>query len=244
MNPKYLAVSHVLIIDQDPQAGARLCQKLSRARFQAQACLNGDEALACLRAATFDAVLIECPVPGPSGLQALRCLRQATSVPVMVMAGSNTEAERIALFRQGADDYLARPFSFEELCVRVEAILRRVALERGRRISPDTQAAGQLHFDERASDVWHGVQCAGLTPSEYRLLEALHRQREEVLSKPFLYQHVLQRDYARHDRSLDMHISQIRRKLKAIRYQGQQVRTVWGRGYVLTCAPGPDRPAA
>jgi len=79
-----------------------------------------------------------------------------------------------------------------------------------------------------------------LTRSEYRLLETLWRNPEDVLSKPFLYQHVLQRGYSQHDRSLDMHISQIRRKLKSIGYEVHQVRTVWGKGYVLTAAEQDD----
>ena len=75
---------------------------------------------------------------------------------------------------------------------------------------------------------------AGLTPREYRLLEMLTRNPDEVLSEPFLYQQVLQRGYSQHDRSLDMHVSQLRRKLKGIGYEGRQIRTVWGKGYVLS----------
>jgi DNA-binding winged helix-turn-helix (wHTH) protein len=93
---------------------------------------------------------------------------------------------------------------------------------------------GALRFDDEQCDVFYNAQAAGLTRSEYRLLETLNRNDEEVLSKAFLYQHVLQRGYAAHDRSLDMHISQIRRKLKAIGYTEREVRTVWGKGYVLS----------
>ena len=75
-----------------------------------------------------------------------------------------------------------------------------------------------------------------LTRSEFRLLDTLQRNADEVLSKAFLYQQVLQRGYAAHDRSLDMHISQIRRKLKTIGYHQREVRTVWGKGYVLSAS--------
>ena len=93
-----------------------------------------------------------------------------------------------------------------------------------------------MQFDEALSDVRLEGRLAGLTPSEYRLLEILNRNLDEVLSKPFLYQQVLQRGYSRHDRSLDMHVSQIRRKLKGIGYQERQIRTVWGKGYVLSAS--------
>jgi two-component system response regulator PfeR len=95
-------------------------------------------------------------------------------------------------------------------------------------------ATDSLRFDDERLEVFYGEHCATLTRSEYRLLDTLHRNRDEVLSKAFLYQHVLQRGYAAHDRSLDMHISQIRRKLKAIGYTEREVRTVWGKGYVLS----------
>ncbi|MNM79297.1 Transcriptional regulatory protein BaeR [compost metagenome] len=121
--------------------------------------------------------------------------------------------------------------------MRIEAILRRVALERRHQPLPEV-ASGELRFDDALCDVRLAGKSAGLTPSEYRLLDILKRNLDEVLSKPFLYQHVLQRGYSRHDRSLDMHISQIRRKLKAIGYLEQQIRTVWGKGYVLSASEG------
>jgi two-component system response regulator PfeR len=108
-----------------------------------------------------------------------------------------------------------------------------VALER-RHQPPQEAASGELRFDDALCDVSLGGRQAGLTPSEYRLFDILNRNVDEVLSKPFLYQQVLQRGYSRHDRSLDMHVSQIRRKLKGIGYQERQIRTVWGKGYVLS----------
>ncbi|MNR21296.1 Transcriptional regulatory protein BaeR [compost metagenome] len=123
-----------------------------------------------------------------------------------------------------------------ELRVRIEAILRRVALDRRPTPAAIATPVDSLHFDDERFEVFYGEQAAGLTRSEYRLLETLNRNDDEVLSKAFLYQHVLQRGYAAHDRSLDMHISQIRRKLKAIGYTEREVRTVWGKGYILSAS--------
>jgi two-component system response regulator PfeR len=161
-------------------------------------------------------------------------LRQSHSTPVVLMSALGAEADRISGFRLGADDYLPKPFSMAELRVRIEAILRRVALDRRPMPLPLPSDAQSLRFDDELCDVYFAEQWAGLTRSEYRLLETLHRSSEEVLSKAFLYQHVLQRGYAPHDRSLDMHVSQIRRKLKAVGYAEREVRTVWGKGYVLS----------
>jgi two-component system response regulator PfeR len=150
------------------------------------------------------------------------------------MSALGAEADRISGFRLGADDYLPKPFSMVELRVRIEAILRRVALDRRPTPVAMVTDVDSLRFDDEHFDVFYGQQPAGLTRTEYRLLETLSRSVDEVLSKAFLYQQVLQRGYAAHDRSLDMHISQIRRKLKAIGYTERELRTVWGKGYILS----------
>jgi two-component system response regulator PfeR len=185
-------------------------------------------------------VLMDILLPGLDGLNLLTQLRQSHSTPVVLMSALGAEADRISGFRLGADDYLPKPFSMVELRVRIEAILRRVALDRRPAPAPIAPSADSLRFDDECCDVFYGEHAAGLTRSEYRLLETLNRNGDEVLSKAFLYQHVLQRGYAPHDRSLDMHISQIRRKLKAVGYLEREVRTVWGKGYVLSAVDEVD----
>ncbi|WP_327438590.1 response regulator transcription factor [Pseudomonas donghuensis] len=235
MTPVSTCASNILAIEDDPVLGAYLREELQRGGFKVTWCQNGNDGLQVAQRGSFDVVLMDILLPGLNGLDVLAQLRQNSSTPVILMSALGAEADRITGFQRGADDYLPKPFSMVELQVRIEAILRRVALER-RHYQPAQVQAGKLHFDETTSDVCYGEQWAGLTLSEYRLLDTLHRSDEEVLSKAFLYQHVLQRGYARHDRSLDMHVSQIRRKLKAIGYLEREVRTVWGKGYVLSGA--------
>ncbi|MDB5993630.1 MAG: DNA-binding response regulator [Pseudomonas sp.] len=233
-----ISVSHprILSIEDDLVLGAYVHKQLGRNGFQVTWCQNGQEGLAIAREQSFDVVLMDILLPGLNGLSVLTQLRQSHSTPVVLMSALGAEADRISGFRLGADDYLPKPFSMAELHVRIEAILRRVALDRRPAPQPVTHIADGLRFDEAQCEVFHGEHAAGLTRSEYRLLETLNRNGDEVLSKAFLYQHVLQRGYAAHDRSLDMHISQIRRKLKAIGYTEREVRTVWGKGYVLSAA--------
>ncbi len=236
MNPAAIGLPSILTIEDDPVLGAYVHEQLGRCGFQVTWCQNGQAGLKMAREQAFDVVLMDILLPGMDGLSVLTHLRQSHSIPVILMSALGAEADRISGFRLGADDYLPKPFSMIELRVRIEAILRRVALDR--RPLPALAAvrndARSLCFDDGLCDVVHQEQWAGLTRSEYRLLETLHRNGEEVLSKAFLYQHVLQRGYAPHDRSLDMHVSQIRRKLKTIGYTEREVRTVWGKGYVLS----------
>ena len=226
----------ILTIEDDPVLGAYVHEHLGRCGFQVTWCQNGQQGLQMARDQAFDVVLMDILLPGMDGLSILTHLRQSHAIPVILMSALGAEADRISGFRLGADDYLPKSFSMIELRVRIEAILRRVALDRRplptpRAVRDDTRT---LRFDDELCDVFYQAHWAGLTRSEYRLLETLHRNADEVLSKAFLYQHVLQRGYAPHDRSLDMHVSQIRRKLKAIGYSECEVRTVWGKGYVLS----------
>lgn len=239
MNPAANNPYRLLAIEDDPVLGAYLQAQLQRAGFEVRWCQNGQDGLNLAQQQPFDVVLMDILLPGMNGLQVLTQLRQTHALPVILMSALGAEADRINGFQLGADDYLPKPFSMAELQVRIEAILRRVALDRTPRASAVSLPVGQesgLVFDDAASDVRHGAQYAGLTRSEFRLLDTLYRNADEVLSKAFLYQHVLQRGYAPHDRSLDMHISQIRRKLKSIGYHAREVRTVWGKGYVLSAS--------
>src|SRR5471030_434975 len=236
MTPIAAGLPRILSIEDDLVLGAYVHEHLGRCGFQVTWCQNGQEGLAIARGQPFDVVLMDILLPGLDGLNVLTQLRQSHATPVVLMSALGFEADRISGFRLGADDYLPKPFSMAELRVRIEAILRRVALDQRPlpALAPVRDDARSLRFDDERCDVVHREQWAGLTRSEYRLLETLHRNGEEVLSKAFLYQHVFQRGYAPHDRSLDMHISQIRRKLKAIGYSEREVRTVWGKGYVLS----------
>jgi two-component system response regulator PfeR len=244
MTPAILQRPHILAIEDDVVLGAFVHDQLDRCGFQVTWCQNGVEGLACAQRESFDVVLMDILLPGMNGLDILTHLRRRHTVPVILMSALGAEADRITGFQNGADDYLPKPFSVDELRVRIEAILRRVELERRFHAltanEPDAAVDKPdddgLTFDEGRCDVVFAGAPAQLTGSEFRLLETLWRNPEDVLSKAFLYQHVLQRGYSRHDRSLDMHISQIRRKLKAVGYQARQLRTVWGKGYVLTAA--------
>ncbi len=236
MYPVAIHNSNILAIEDDPVLGAYLYEELQRGGFQVTWCRNGLEGLETAGRQAFDVVLLDILLPGLNGLDALAQLRKHSATPVILMSALGAEADRISGFQRGADDYLPKPFSMAELQVRIEAILRRVALERRHQAPQGRAGIGELQYDEVLCDVRLDGHLAGLTPSEYRLLDILNRNLDEVLSKPFLYQQVLQRGYSRHDRSLDMHVSQIRRKLKGIGYHERQIRTVWGKGYVLSAS--------
>ncbi|MBD9397265.1 MULTISPECIES: response regulator transcription factor [unclassified Pseudomonas] len=231
MMPSPSSVTRILAVEDDPALASHLQSHLQGCGFDVTVSHDGGEGLRLAQEEDFDLILMDILLPGSNGLDVLQRLRKQRHVPVILMSALGAEQDRIAGFSRGADDYLPKPFSLGELSVRIEAILRRVAYER--RGQPPLQG-GALRFDEQRSDVCHDGKWAGLTSTEYRLLETFSRHAEEVLSKAFLYQHVLHRGYSQHDRSLDMHVSNVRRKLKGIGYSATHLESVWGKGYVLT----------
>lgn len=224
--------ARILVVEDDPLLASHVQQQLCAVGYQVCLCQDGNEGLQRASTGDFDLVLLDILLPGITGLQALQRLREQRSVPVILMSALGGEQDRIAGFSQGADDYLPKPFSMDEVKVRVAAVLRRVAYERreGQQVGLDPQ----LQFDEARMDVSLQGQRAELTQTEFRLLELFLRHPQAVMSKAFLYQQVLRRAYSRHDRSLDMHVSHLRRKLQALGYSAGRLETVWGKGYVFT----------
>ncbi|WP_279881244.1 MULTISPECIES: response regulator transcription factor [unclassified Pseudomonas] len=224
MSPK------LLLAEDDPRLRMGLEQHFQQRGFTVQACEHGTQALTALQQGRFDLVLLDIMLPGIDGLSLLDELRRHQAVPVMLMSALGAEQDRISGFTRGADDYLPKPFSLAELDARVDALLRRVALDR-RPAAPVAHAS--LHFDPVNHDVAHQGRSAGLTGSEYRLLATLREHPGEALSKPFLYQSVLHRPYTRLDRGLDVHVCNLRRKLAGIGAGHLEIQAVRGQGYVL-----------
>jgi two-component system response regulator PfeR len=223
--------ARILAVEDDPLLAAHLHSHLGQRGFAVTLRHDGGEIVDLVRAEDFDLILMDIMLPGSSGLEVLAELRQRQRVPVILMSALGAEQDRITGFSQGADDYLPKPFSMRELDVRIDAILRRVAYEH------EAQAATshdlQLTFDDGRADVSQDGVWADLSATEYRVLQILMSHMGEVLSKAFLYQ-AMHKAYSQHDRSLDMHVSRIRRKLQAIGFNARRVETVRGMGYVLT----------
>lgn len=217
----------LLLAEDDPDLRQDLQQHFQRRGFAVHACENGSEAQAVLEQGAFDLILLDIMLPGIDGLSLLDRLRRDQAVPVMLMSALGAEQDRISGFTRGADDYLPKPFSLAELDARVDALLRRVALDQRR------QDKSVTALDDDGQDVLHHGRSAGLTGSEYRLLATLRAHPGEALSKAFLYQTVLHRAYTRLDRGLDVHVCNLRRKLAAIGALHLQIQSVRSQGYIL-----------
>jgi len=203
-------MSELLLIDDDRELCELLARWLSQEGFQVRACHDGGAARAALAAQTPAAVVLDVMLPDGSGLELLKQLRsEHPELPVLMLSARGEPLDRIIGLELGADDYLAKPCDPRELTARLRAVLRRS-------LPPSASSQlelGDLCFSPARGVVSIGEHEVGLTLSESRLLEALLRQPGEPLGKQELAQLAIGRKLTLYDRSLDMHISNLRKKL-------------------------------
>lgn len=223
----------ILIVEDDSQLNEQLSDLLSKNLYSVDRAFDGEIGLTAALANSYDLIVLDVMMPNLDGFSLLKELRKTSLTPVLMLTAKGAEEERIMGFHQGADDYLTKPFNSTELLLRIEAILRRTKND------AQTEFVSELQLDNIVLRKTDGVAfVAGepieLTPIQFRLLWTLMFHRGEVLSKAFLYQTVLHRSLGPHDRSLDMHLSRVRRKLIAANGPRECLKTVHGEGYCIS----------
>ncbi|WP_447043473.1 response regulator transcription factor [Vreelandella sp. H-I2] len=222
---------HLLIVDDDPVLGEQLTSLLSHQGYHVTHCIDAESGLLRAQAGDINLLLLDVRLPGMSGLELLATLRQQGSLPVLMLSACGAEEERIRGLQNGADDYLAKPFNPIELNLRIEALLRRTIQQ------PVTQTQrltlGALSLNQATAEINVAGSSVELTPLQFRLLWLLAQHRGQTLSKSYLYHRLFQREYSSYDRSLDMHVSRIRRKLSSAGFDAHRLQTQHGKGYCL-----------
>ncbi len=222
-------MSELLLIDDDRELCELLASWLSQEGFVVTACHEGGAARTLLQARSFDAVILDVMLPDGSGLDLLRQLRQEhAGLPVVMLSARGEPLDRILGLELGADDYLAKPCDPRELTARLKAVLRRS--------QPATVACGlelgDLAYSPLRGVVSVGSQESSLTLTEGRILEALLEHPGEPVDKQQLAQTALGRKLTLYDRSLDMHVSNLRRKLGPHADGRPRILALRGRGYL------------
>jgi two-component system response regulator CpxR len=228
----------VLLVDDDRELCRMLVEYLAPEGFRVTPVHDGDEALYSLGRHHFDLIVLDVMLPHLNGLDVLRQLRPKDLTPVLMLTARGEDIDRVVGLELGADDYLPKPFNPRELVARMRAILRRsLALEpqAGRRDRIDVGPLSLLFSSRTASAGGHGIT---LTGAEFRVLEVLMQQPGTVVSREQLTRQVLGRRLMPYDRSIDTHISNIRRKLAAVA-DSVTIANVRRTGYVLTVADAP-----
>ncbi len=221
----------VLLIDDDVELCSMLTEYLAKHGFRVRTVHRGDTGLVAAQQRPWALILLDVMLPGMDGLEVLKRVRSESNVSVLLLTARGEDVDRIVGLEIGADDYLPKPFNPRELLARMRAVLRRQD-----RTSPPHAAqlrVQDLELDVAARKALKAGKKLDLTDVEFGLLEALMRVPGTVLSRDELSQGVLGRAFDPFDRSLDMHVSRLRRKLSSDGEDEDRVKTIRGVGYQL-----------
>ena len=219
-----------MVVDDDPKTVSLVKLYLESDGHKVLCAYDGVEALRLAREERPNLIVLDLMLPGLDGLQVCRTLRAESDVPVIMLTAKTTEGDKLTGLDLGADDYVTKPFSPRELAARIKVVLRRTvseSLERG----PVQAAYGDLKMDFRQHTVSIAGRPVALTPTEFRLLGTLVREAGQVLSREQLIQKVLGLDFDGFDRTIDVHILNLRRKLGDDPAHPRYIKTVYGAGY-------------
>ena len=232
-NPLASAEARVLLVDDDRELCQMLTEYLNAEHFDVWSVHDGAQALNELRGKTYEIVVLDVMLPLVSGFDVLREIGSSNAPPVLMLTARGEDVDRIVGLELGADDYLAKPFNPRELVARIRAILRRAG-SRTSRGATDVVEVGAIKLNMGN----HQVRIAGehvvLTGAELRVLELLMRSAGQVISRDALTEQALGRKLAAYDRSIDTHISNLRRKLNLVAGKDPEIKNIRGSGYLLT----------
>jgi two-component system response regulator MtrA len=220
--------ARILLVEDDERLGDQVVQSLRKAGHTVTWWKDGDRARAA-EPADYDLVILDLMLPGAYGLDVLKELRTRGDVPVLILSARQATPEKVKALALGADDFLTKPFWPEELLARIEARLRRPVLQREGKV-----VLGELVVDLEARTVRSEDRDVPLTRVEFDLLAALARRAGSAVERGWLTDHVLDPENDGTDRTLDVHVSRLRKKLGR---SGRRVATVWGVGYRLESTP-------
>ncbi|MFQ5858884.1 MAG: response regulator transcription factor, partial [Anaerolineae bacterium] len=220
----------ILVVDDDRKIVDLVRAYLEKDGYRVVTAHDGLQALELARQKQPDLIVLDLMLPGVDGLDVCRILRgEGHKVPIIMLTAKTTETDKLIGLDLGADDYVTKPFSPRELLARVRAVLRRVGEDKH-------EGPSEVRFDDLLVDfVRHQVQIGGkpvgLTPTEFRLLEVLIRERGRAFSRLELLDRVFGYDFEGFERTVDVHVMNLRRKIEPDRKNPTYIKTVYGMGY-------------
>lgn len=226
----------ILIIDDDDELAQLLCDYLTPYNFDVSCCHDGESGLEQAKTLNFDLILLDVMMPKLNGFEVLKALGTNFHTPILMLTAKGDNNDKVLGLELGADDYLAKPFHHQELLARINAILRRIQQVQAKQANEDAHSPALTINDITLIHATRQVTCKQqpliLTSTEYHVLMLLMQQAGNIVSKANLSEEVLGRKLAAFDRSIDVHVSNIRRKLLPL-CNDEKISTIRGAGYVF-----------
>ncbi len=228
---------HILLIDDDNELAELLSEYLASEDIQVTSCLDGASGLAKAFDDNFDLILLDVMMPKLNGFEVLKALGGNHKTPILMLTAKGDDADKILGLELGADDYLAKPFKHRELLARINAIFRRIAIVKDQNptepFPPAVQSeVNKVKINRATREIFCQEQRLELTGTEYLILVYMIEHHSEIISKAEISEQVLQRKLSAYDRTVDVHVGNVRRKLLAID-PIDKFKTVRGAGYVF-----------
>lgn len=218
----------LLVVEDEKDLNRVITKRLMHEGYSVDSCFDGEEALDCLRTGEFDAVIMDRMMPKRSGLEVLRIMREGKNdTPVLLLTAKDSIADRVAGLDAGAEDYLTKPFAFEELLARIRVMTRKTAGN-----TTNVFTVGDLVLDTAAHTVTRAGREITLSVKEFDILEYLVRNRDVVLTREKIENHVWNFDYTGGTNVVDVYIRYLRKKIDED-FDTKLIHTIRGRGYVL-----------
>ena len=228
--------ARVLIVDDDRELCQMLTEYLDAEHFDVKSVHDGGDALTELQRNDFEILILDVMLPSISGFDLLRKLGASYATPILMLTARGDDVDRIVGLELGADDYLSKPFNPRELVARIRAVLRRASNRTTRGGAPDELVVGSIVLNTGTHQVHVSQKLVALTGAEMRVLELLMRSAGQVISRESMTEQALGRKLVPYDRSIDTHISNLRRKLELEAGRNPEIKNVRGAGYTLTYA--------
>jgi DNA-binding response OmpR family regulator len=229
--------ARVLLVDDDRELCQMLTEYLEAEHFDVKSVHDGGDALDELKVNDFEILILDVMLPSVGGFDVLRELGASYDTPILMLTARGDDVDRIVGLELGADDYLSKPFNPRELVARIRAILRRATSRAARGTPADEIAVGPITLNPGMHQVRIADLPVTLTGAEFRVLELLMRSAGQVISREAMTEQALGRKLVPYDRSIDTHISNLRRKLNLEAGKSPEIKNVRGSGYTLTTAP-------
>jgi two-component system response regulator CpxR len=234
-------MNRVLVIDDDIELCQLLTEYLEPEGLNVRTVQNGNQGIEEALSGDYELIVLDVMLPGINGFDILRRIRASSNMPVLMLTARGDDVDRIVGLEMGADDYLPKPFNPRELVARIRAILRRSKQGIGKVTAAASEmlAVGDIELDTGTWVVRKAGKPVELTAVEFNLLEALLRAAGQVVMRDELAKIVLGRNLSSYDRSIDVHVSNLRKKL-GHKFEGnERIKTVRGAGYMYSLPPEP-----
>ncbi len=222
----------LLMIDDDKELCHLLSEYLSFEGYQLDCCYDGVKGLAAAYDQKYALILLDVMMPGLTGFEVLKALGGAHKTPILMLTAKGDNTDRVRGLELGADDYLPKPFQHQELLARINAILRRIDIVKNNQLSNASISLNDVTLDQATREVHCHHHLVELTGTEFQILALLMNQATTIVSKNTISEKILQRKLSPYDRSIDMHVSNIRRKLLPFS-PSDKLKTIRGAGYIF-----------